>query len=182
MKYVDYLSCAGKHLKACSSLLMSYKPNSIYDWHVWMELYYLSGYIIEGITIYSTYKLNNWPLDDDITCRNDAFTQITGIDFYRKRIEGNKVVSFKRDTDYSLCVEGHNFQKIAEKKLQKNPSFNDVPYIGSGDIDPDVKILIDEWTPKIRYKTRLDNDYPQLNQDVINRLINTCRIIFVKHI
>ena len=69
MRYIEYLSCAEKHLRGCSSLLMSYKPDSTHDIHVWLELYYLSGYIIEGITIYSAYKLNGWPSEDDIQKR-----------------------------------------------------------------------------------------------------------------
>ena len=66
MRYCDYLSCAEKHLKGCSYLLYSYKPDTIHDMHVWLELYYLSGYIVEGIVIYSAYKLNNWRPSDDI--------------------------------------------------------------------------------------------------------------------
>lgn len=45
MTYGGYFKCAEKHLNGCCSLLASYKPDSINDMNVWMELYYLSGYI-----------------------------------------------------------------------------------------------------------------------------------------
>ena len=86
MTYGEYLHCAEKHLKGCTSLLLSYKPNPTYDKHVWLELYYLSGYIIEGIVVYSAYKLNNWRQNDDIQRKyNLAFSQRTNLDFYYVR-------------------------------------------------------------------------------------------------
>ena len=72
MKYDEYLQCARKHLRGCASLLVTYeagKNNNNYDNIVWLELYYLAGYIIEGITIYSAYKLNGWNSTDNIICR-----------------------------------------------------------------------------------------------------------------
>lgn len=183
MRYKEYLSCAEKHLKGCSSLLMSYKPDSIHDKHVWLELYYLSGYIIEGITVYSAYKLNGWPFNDDIKrCCNETFTQLTGLDFYYNRKNGERNIFPDRNTN-SLSVQGHRFQDIVKNLLKIDPSFNDVPYIGMGEIDRDVEYLIDNWRPDIRYKyIDFHAPFPQLNQDVIYRLINTCRIIYTKHI
>lgn len=183
MKYYDYLLCAEKHLKGCSSILYSYKPDSIHDMHVWFELYYLSGYIIEGITIYSAYKLNGWiPSDDIQTCYNKDFTHLTGLDFYYNRTDGGSCVFPGRDKS-SLNVQGHHFQAIVKNLLKTNPSFNDVPYIGMGVIDSDVERLIDYWKPNVRYQyIGKRNPLPFLNQDVINRLINTCNNIYIKHI
>lgn len=183
MKYYDYLLCAEKHLKGCSSLLYSYKPDSIHDLHVWLELYYLSGYIVEGITVYSAYKLNGWPKDDDIQrCCHESFTNVTGLDFFYNRTEGNRSVFKGRDA-HSLSVQGHRFQEIVKNLLKINPSFNEVPYIGMGNIDPDIELLIDNWRPEIRYKiVREKKTILNLNQDVIYRLINTCYNIYSKHI
>lgn len=186
MRYIEYLSCAEKHLRGCSSLLMSYKPDSTHDIHVWLELYYLSGYIIEGITIYSAYKLNGWPSEDDIQKRyNRAFTNLTGLDFYYNRKCGDNIIFPERGDGgvRTLSVQGHRFQDIVKTLLRINPSFNDVPYIGMGAIDSDVEYLIDNWGPEIRYKYKEESDtFPQLNQDIIYRLINTCHIIYAKHI
>lgn len=183
MRYYDYLSCAEKHLKGCSSLLYSYKPDSIHDLHVWLELYYLSGYIIEGITIYSAYKLNGWPKDDDIQrCCHESFTNFTGLDFYYNRTGENGNI-FKGRSVHSLSVQGHHFQDIVKNLLRIDPSFNDVPYIGMGEVDPDIEFLIDNWRPEIRYRyIGTKNPFPMLNQEVINRLIKTCHIIYAKHI
>lgn len=182
MRYYEYLSCAEKHLKGCTSLLLTYTPNSIHDMHVWLELYYLSGYIIEGITVYSVYKLYNWHPYYDIQKNWDpVFTQNTGLDFYRIRTIGNNVV-FPDRTNRSLSVQSHNFQEIVKNLLRTDPSFNDIPYIGMGNIDSDVEVLIDSWRPDIRYKYQAINPFPNLCQDVIFRLINTCKIIYTNHI
>lgn len=184
MRYYDYLSCAEKHLKGCSSLLYSYKPDTIHDIHVWLELYYLSGYIIEGLTVYSAYKLYNWHPNSDIQRNWDpVFTQITGLDFYYERKVGGNVI-FPNRTVNSLSIQGHHFQDIVKVLLRKNPSFNDTPYIGMGKIDADIEYLIDNWRPEVRYNIfgKTFNPMSLLNQDVIHRLINTCNIIYAKHI
>ena len=64
-----------------------------------------------------------------------------------------------------------------------NPSFNDLPYIGNGEIDSDVEMLIDRWLPEVRYYyVGQLNPLPVLNQDVIKRLIDTCSTIYANHI
>ena len=183
MKYNEYLSCAEKHLKGCKSLMASYQPGQSSDYHVWLELYYMSGYILEGLTVYSAYKLYNWPPNEDIQRRyNIQFTQNTGIDFYyiRKKSSGEEI--FPGRTRNSLSVQGHHFQDIIKNTLRMNPSFNDIPYIGNGDIDPDVEILIDRWLPEVRYYYAGQLNLPVLNQDVIERLINTCFTIYTNHV
>lgn len=191
MKYSEYLECAKKHLKGCESLLLSYNSGQIHDKHVWLELYYLSGYIVEGITVYSAYKLNNWPVNDDIQrCYNLAFSVQTNLDFYYNRIIKNEneiddTIRFfqNRPPENKMSVQGHRFQEIVKNLLKENPSFDDTPYIGNGQIDPDVEKLIDEWRPEIRYI--YDNGTippPDLSQDVVKRLINTCSEIYNNHI
>lgn len=183
MRYHEYLSCAEKHLKGCSSLLQSYTPDSVHDMYVWMELYYLSGYIIEGITVYSAYKLYGWQNNCDIMqCYDSVFTQNTGLDFYYHRTAGVNFNNRNHPT-VSLGVEKHHFQAIAKNLLRVDPSFNDVPYLGGGAIDLDVEQLIDSWRPNIRYKyigTHIP--FPHLSQDLIARLLSTCFTIYLKHI
>lgn len=86
MKYYQYLYCAKKHLDSCTQILDSYKPND-YQESVWLELYYLCGYILEGTIVYSVYKLNEWPEYIDIKSYNEEFTLKTGLDFYRHRLD-----------------------------------------------------------------------------------------------
>ena len=179
MKFGDYLLCAEKHLKGCTSLFLSYRPDGINDMHVWLELYYLAGYIVEGLTVYSAYKLYNWHPNSDIQRTwNPMFTQITGLDFYYNRTIGSNVIFPNRNV-HSLSVQGHHFQDIAKTLLRVDPSFNDVPCIGQGNIDSDVEYLIDNWKPELRYNWVSTQ---RLNQDVINRLVKTCQIIYSRHI
>ncbi|MDE5887332.1 MAG: hypothetical protein K2H46_07085 [Muribaculaceae bacterium] len=183
MTYIEYLKSAEKHLKGCMSLLSSYSEGQPFDAHVWLELYYVSGYILEGLTVYSAYKLYNWPQKEDIQLRyNREFTKNTGIDFYyNRKISENEI--FPGRTKNSLSVQGHRFQPIVKQLLNPDPSFNDIPYLGDGTIDADVESLIEHWSPKVRYYYHGQQfQYPSLNYDLIKRLITTCNTIYSKHI
>lgn len=191
MRYDEYLECADKHRKACASLLLSYKPNKKYDKHVWLDLYYLSGYIIEGIVVYSAYKLNNWNQSTDIMTEfNFEFSQKTNLDFYYTRTkfsgdvdENTRAFFQNRSKRTGLSVQGHRFQEIAKTLLRPNPSFNGIPYLGDGIIDQDVEKLIDQWSPEIRYLYAGKRNFlPTLSQDTIARLLNTCFTIYSNHI
>lgn len=189
MLYGEYLKCARKHLLACQELFDSYNDNQRTNESVWLELYYLSGYIIEAIVVYSVYKLYNWNPEKDIqNCYNWSFTRETGIDFYRLRRHPRTkeiiVPDDLRNRDSQLSIEGHDFKSIVKKLLESNPSMDSVPYIGNGYIDEDIRRLIENWKPEVRY-TYDSTNYRgingrlnlQLDYDVIKRLINTCRLI-----
>ena len=189
MFYDEYLKCADKHLRGCLQLLQSFRKGTANDCHVWLELYYLSGYIVEGITIYSAYKLNNWTPSDDIQYDyNLQFTQHTNLDFYDKRtkiINGIETIDpfFQNRPPGALSVQHHRFQEIAKTLLKPDPSFNDVPYIGNGVIDADIEDLIDKWKPDVRYHYHgMRKKINVLNYDIITRLLTTCSTIYIKHI
>lgn len=189
MTYKEYLLCAEKHLKGCTSLLKSYNPGQTSDIYVWLELYYMAGYIIEGVTVYSAYKLHRWNPHDDIKRRyNLAFSQRTNLDFYyvrshKDRTGQEKIPSFFQNRPSgAMSVQGHKFQDIILNLLKPDPSFDDTPYLGNGEIDNDIKILIDNWSPSIRYYHCGQTELPTLNQDIISRLINTCLKIYENHI
>lgn len=191
MKYNEYLSCAEKHLKGCKSLLESYNSGKSSDIHVWLELYYIAGYILEGITVYSAYKLNHWNSYDDIQWHyNLAFSQRTNLDFYYVRSNKDRITGAERVPPFfqnrpsgAMSVQGHKFQNIVMNLLKPDPSFNDVPYLGNGEIDRDVEILINNWSPSVRYYHQRQTDpLPHLSYDIINRLINTCQTIYINHI
>ena len=188
MKYTEYLKSAYKHLRGCTSLLLAYEPGKKDDNHVWLELYYLSGYIIEGITIYSAYKLNGWDPIKDIQKMYDLeFTKRTKLDFYVKRtyIKNGKEkipLYFQNRPAGSFSVQQHKFQEIVKNMLRTDPSFNNIPYLGCSDIDSDVEELIDKWEPGIRYCYCGQKEAPKLTRDLVARLINTCWTIYTKHI
>lgn len=178
MKYEEYLSCAKKHLDGCYSLFRNYQPNPLTDGYVWLEIFYLSGYIIEGITVYSAYKLNGWPRNVDIKKPNLAFTQRTGLDFYYKRDNNDPYYQTRNYMD--LSVQGHRYKEIVERLLKPNPSFYGIPYFGDGEIDINIKSLFDKWCPEVRY-TYNEKQF-DLNQTIVNKLIITCSQIYNKHI
>lgn len=191
MTYNEYLSCAEKHLKGCKSLLESYNAGRSSDTHVWLELYYIAGYILEGITVYSAYKLNHWNSSDDIQRHyNLAFSQRTNLDFYHVRSYRDRITGVERVPSFfqnrpsgAMSVQGHKFQSIVMNLLKPDPSFNDVPYLGNGVIDRDVEALINNWSPSVRYYHPGQSDpLPSLDYDLINRLINTCQTIYINHI
>lgn len=183
MYYNEYLYCAKKHLNGCHSLFQSYPSGSVHDIHVWMELYYLSGYIIEGITVYAAYKLYNWPIEVDIIKeRDESFTQRTKLDFWfdRKKSDGTSVFENRIHDPSALSVQKHRFQNIVKNLLKSNPATNNVPYIGNGNIDQDVELLIENWRPDIRYKyVGQRNPLSFLNEDIIRRLLDTCKTICI---
>ena len=155
------------------------------------ELYYIAGYILEGITVYSAYKLHHWNSSDDIQGRyNLAFSQRTNLDFYYARSRMDRITGEERVPSFfqnrpsgAMSVQGHKFQNIVMNLLKPDPSFNDVPYLGNGVIDRDVESLINNWSPNVRYyHSGQSNPLPNLDYDIINRLINTCQIIYINHI
>lgn len=181
------MKCAKKHLYGCRNLLSSYKEDGENDGHVWLELYYLSGYILEGIVVYYAYRNNGWLPQVDIQRNyNVDFTEKTHLDFYYQRKEKKEEKWAKAVKDFfanpekrgRLSVQGHRFQEIAKSLLYKDPLFEEVPYIGSGRvIDKEINRLIESWRPEVRYKYKETNN---LNGKVIAGLINACDDIYQK--
>lgn len=186
MLYSEYLRCAEKHLKFCKAFLGSYKSDANNDFEVFMELFYITGYVMEGLTIYSTYKIYGWPSNigiDDLNYRNLAFVQRTNLDYFHYRdvlgADGKKRRVFPK-----LKVQGHGFQQIAMQLLANQGPFvndNSTPYYGNGPLDSDVRLLIDLWKPEVRYYYRTHSGVstlPTLNKELITRLIDTCSLVF----
>lgn len=182
MKFCEYLQCAQKHLRGCDALLASYQSGKNVDIHVWLELYYLSGYIIEGIAVYSAYKLYEWNPDKDIICMDWNFSQKTHLDFFKRRENkknGSHPFSHDGKNLIKYNVQSHGFQEIVKNLLRPDPSFNGMPYLGDGEISPEVERLIDNWQPNIRYWYENQMiSLPSLNREIIEQLIETCKIIF----
>lgn len=188
MKYIEYCSCAKKHMKSCKKLLEDYKPSNEYDKEVWLELYYLSGYILEGLAVYSAYKLNDWDYNKDIKEPDIEFTERTGLDFYKTRdkyYKGHPVPeSLLNRGPEALCVQSHGFQQIIKQLLSKEPPFCDIPYFDDNAlIDNDVYQLIESWNPKLRYKYAGKNydrikPFDILNEDSVKKLFATCKKIY----
>lgn len=76
-------------------------------------------------------------------------------------------------------MQSHGFQEIVKNLLRPDSSFNGMPYLGDGEISPEVERLIDNWQPNIRYWYENQMiSLPSLNREIIEQLIETCKIIF----
>lgn len=104
---------------------------------------------------------------------------------YKDKITGKEKIPsfFQNRPSGAMSVQGHKFQTIILNLLKPDPSFNDTPYLGNGSIDSDIEILLNNWSPSIRYYYLGQlSPLPVLCQDVIKRLIDTCQTIYIKHI
>ena len=191
MLYSEYLRCAERHLKSCRAFLDTYQPDPSRDFEVFLEIFYITGYILEGLTIFSAYKLYGWPSNveiDDLSYYDENFVQRTNLDYYHYR----KLTDANGDTQYiknrGLKVQSHGFQQIAMALLSNQGPFvndNSTPYYGNGQLDMDVRLLIDLWKPAVRYFYRghsAISSLPTLNKDLITRLVDTCTAIFTQTI
>lgn len=170
MLYEEYKSCAIKHLNACQALIESYQ-SSKNDNEALFDLYYLSGYILEGYTVYKAYQLYEWDRKKDIKGYDEEFTKESGIVFYRNDIHGNNGL---------LCVESHNFQAIKERlSSQFSAEFKNVPYFGE-EIDTKTRTLIQRWKPKLRYDKHshfLKENGFLIDVNALKKLFCTCNEI-----
>lgn len=148
--FQNYMRVAKCKLDACKKLieLLTKNNSSIKDTTMNKlaahEIYYLSGYIIEGFLIYIIYRNAGWPEDDPITktichCEGQMITYQTG----------------KGDDPNVKPISSHRYQGYIDivrkipwvKRLQ-------LPYISSENDNEkkDFLFLIDKWCPKIRYR------------------------------
>ena len=191
MLYSEYLLCAERHLKSCRAFLDTYQPDASRDFEVFLEIFYITGYILEGLTIYSTYKLYGWPANveiDDLNYYDSNFVQRTHLDYFHFRIITDANGNTQRIVNRGLKVQSHGFQQIAMNLLSNQGPFvndNTTPYSGNGQLEMDVRLLIDLWKPAVRYFYRghsAISTFPTLNKDLITRLVNTCTTIFTQTI
>lgn len=191
MIYEEYLECARKHLKSCQQLLEGLKENTD-NKEAYLDIWYLSGYIIEGFTVYSAYKINGWnPKSDDgvkdIKLKYDKpFSYKTHLDFHRCRLYKNTNTPVFPPGLIKCSVQGHDYKSIIDKLLIKEPIFKDFPIMGTAAVDNDVKVLVDNWKPDIRYwykeEQMKEKNIPVLTPDLLKRLLEMCNDIYKKMI
>lgn len=155
MKYSEYLKCARKH----TYVLEQFNTTQSADPKVLLEMFYLSGYILEGVVVYLSYKLNDWDADRDVRNEDQDFSLRTKL-------------GFKHGNGAMYAVAGHNFQGM-KNLISHHPDCQKLPYVGSdGEIDQDISDLLDCWKPYVRYFTY---DGFELSKDKITRLLLTCK-------
>ena len=205
MRFDEYKDCAEKHLKTIDGILKKYEGHEDEldsNPPLLIDIYYLCGYIIEGIVVYIAYKLSSWnntrDIDDDkwYCCNNVAEAQrmmneiITNGFTFNK--ESRQIPNSPRPIYY---LSGHLWPLIVRNVLQNSFAIQvqDIPYI-----DPNTPlgnrtctILLDNWNTKIRYQRDLiiRDRYGReirplllLNARTIFELYNTCKDIYDKTI
>lgn len=185
LRYTEYLECAQKHVTAGRNMLDAYNQTGQDDISVWLDLYYLSGYIIEAATVYSVYKIGQWNDALTINKHDSGFVSRMKVDFYgRDRRVGNaNRPSFPYSSRQDIYdIKSHRFSEIIKNILRPDPTFNTIPYLGScdpADIDSDIVDLLDDWDVRVRYE-RPSSSSIVLSKDLIKRLYNTCQTIVMK--
>lgn len=192
MLYKDYLDCAKKHWKACNLAISSYLSNNSgksgqRDFELLLDIYYLTGYMVEGCVVYSAYNLGGFPPGKHVKNYDRNFTLSTKIDFYYTRPNDPKYInpqeySERRALNGVLAVQSHGFQEIVSKYLDKELHDNGyyIPYLESStQINPNVKYLLDMWCPDVRYKTATTPSKFFVQRNLITyasiqNLVNTC--------
>lgn len=135
---------ASKRLSSCMHLINT--CGSGCPKYVLHDIYYLSGYILEGFVVYCIYKIYGWdectPIDDwkgmDSKALNNFFAS-THLCFHRQEQKTQK---------YS--IEGHRFQEYVHI-LHRRPEFSSLSFFSSRELNSNIKNLVDNWEPEIRY-------------------------------
>ena len=160
--YPNYFRMASKRLSSCSHMLELYKTDATRK-EVLHDIYYLSGYILEGFVIYSIYKTYRWdedlPIDDK---ESEEELRNIHLSFYKN---GKSWQTY--------FIQGHNFQSYVEV-IRKHPDFHDLPFFSSARrLDKDTDNLINKWNPEIRYMF----DSIPLSIDKLEKLLDFCSIV-----
>lgn len=183
MLYKEYLPAAYRHLASSKHMVQALMADPSADDHtsqsVLCDAYYLAGYVLEALTVYSLYSHYRYPDNQDIMKQFDSkFTQRSGVDFFDdgKRVYKNNPISL--GNKYSLVH--HTFQPIIQGPLSVISDLRDVPLIGNGATDPQHTQLMDQWSPAQRYQASVTISPQQLNTflDTCQRAANMISTIY----
>lgn len=132
MKYREYLTTAQRHLKSCQAFFDGV------DWDnceckedVLKDLYYLTGYILEALTVYAVYSRGGFA-KDDITELDIEFSKKTHLDYYKviSVSENGKYVYKsarripKKDGNEQLINDINELNKLISELKHKEYKFN----------------------------------------------------------
>ncbi|WP_244263704.1 hypothetical protein [Fibrobacter succinogenes] len=94
MRFRDYIDTAQRHLISCEAICRTIewdKCSNEEKNEILKDLFYLTGYILEALTIYTVYSRGHFNPNKDITELDIKFTKDTHVDYYNTReIHPNK--------------------------------------------------------------------------------------------
>ncbi|MCB5260776.1 MAG: hypothetical protein LHW48_09975 [Candidatus Cloacimonetes bacterium] len=156
MHHDSYLSTAKRHLHVCQLMLSNWVPSNSSENYKSSVIYYLSGYIFEGIVNYAVCSIVNW----------------TGKSVYQ--LDTPLVVFKKRSySDNRLELHRHKYSETIELIYTHNPQLE--TKVNNLFVKYGSKRLFNSWSSSYRYKK-----FDQWNNinDVVNYL-NFCSDFYV---
>ena len=79
--YSSYLETGKKHLNVCKKMT---KEMSLDSKDTLLEIYYLCGYVLEGVFVYAIFKHFKWPSDKSIHDYDNAFSMKRNVCFLKR--------------------------------------------------------------------------------------------------
>lgn len=154
MDYREYQKASHKHLVACKSILDSISllngnPNAQIIQNnklqsVLHNVYYLSGYSLEGIINYSIFKHYKWK-QPSVYTTDYKFSDLCDLSFYPD------TRSLRTGRKYRFCLSQHKFSDTIQI-LRRDFSSSKIPFIDRTEkVSSDVVKLFNLWCVEIRY-------------------------------
>ena len=159
MIYEDYRKAALKHLKTCEFMIDNLKNIDTNDTldnlskierknYILRDIYYLCGYIIEGVVNYCIYKNINTYRQNPNGDVNNLNENISSI---------NSRVSFfgRRNNPRLYIISSHQYAKNIEVlKHMFSQRFNRIPIINQRRNSQDkISVMFYDWNVNMRYQT-----------------------------
>lgn len=139
--HTNYFRYAAHKLKACEHLvahLGEFHDASLEN-KVCHELFYLMGYIVEGLSVYTIYEYVGW----------DKNREISWPDSY---VEDTYDLSFSGRTKYT--IKTHKFNTYLSVVRGKD-EVSDIPFISGSDRSNTSYALLTKWSPELRYNLNI---------------------------
>lgn len=136
MKYAEYKESAIRHLQTCKYMTkyLNYVFTPKEKFRILCNIYYLGGYVVEGILCYTIFYLIKYDLNKSVYDLKDF----------------NKCgLKFRRD------IASHRFDsKIEYVRTNGGVIPSSLPIIGAKAVSETVDLMFQEWGTKIRYTAK----------------------------
>lgn len=159
--YTNYYEFAAHKLHACEYMVNQLEKldDSALEKKVCHDLFYLMGYIVEGLSVYVIYDFIEW----------DKKKQIS---WYDRQVEEDYDISYDgRNTTYSIKTHKFNHYLAVVRGKEEVSS---IPFISGRDHFDHSYKLLQKWDPLLRY----DYKSVQLNKADIIALYKYCDKMF----
>jgi hypothetical protein len=150
MNYLEYKSASARHLHTCINIAktLSSINNSTVEKALLLNLYYLSGYVIECIVNYAIYDYVKFGPAADVstlTPKNNLYD----VSFFAGPMLKRK---FQINRNPKYVIQTHRFQYNCQFFAANGVAdANKVPQFDGNIADKSIIKLFDLWKPEVRY-------------------------------